>query len=237
MMRQIVEAAAELGVGVNTHLSETADEVAQSLQLTGMTPIAYMQEIGLFAVPTVAAHCVHATPAEITIMAERGVGVAHCPSSNMKLGSGIAPVPAMLNAGVTVGLGTDGAGSNNTLDVMREMRQTALMHKVGGDPTAVNAMQALTLATRGGARAMRQPDLGALRAGMLADVILVDLNGPHLQPGRGRVPSHLVYAAYGSDVDTTIVHGQVLMEGRRLLTLDVERIAAKVGESADRLFS
>jgi len=235
MLRRIIEAAAELGVGINTHLSETPDEVAQSLQISGMTPIAYVNQVGLFSVPTTAAHCVHPTEEEVGILAGQRVGVVHCASSNMKLGSGIAPVPALLNAGVTVGLGTDGAGSNNTLDIMREMRLTALLHKVGGDPTAVSAPQALHMATRGGALALNLPDLGALEAGTLADIILLDFDKPHLTPA-GRVVSDLVYAAYGSDVDTVIVHGQVLMEGRKLLTLDEERIRAKVNESARRLF-
>jgi 5-methylthioadenosine/S-adenosylhomocysteine deaminase len=235
MLRHIVEAASELGVGINTHLSETRDEVAQSLQLSGMTPIAYVNQVGLFAVPTLAAHCIHPTEEEMEILAERRVGVAHCASSNMKLGSGIAPVPAYLNAGIRVGLGTDGAGSNNTLDIMREMRLTALLHKVGGDTTAVSAPEALHLATRGGALALNQPELGTLKAGMLADIILFDFDQPHLTPA-GRAVSDLVYAAYSSDVDTVIVHGQVLMEGRKLLTLDEERIRAKVNESAARLF-
>jgi len=235
MLRRIIEAASELGVSIHTHLSETSDEVAQSLQTANMTPIAAMHAIGLFTVPALAAHCVHATAEEIDLLAERRVGVAHCPSSNMKLGSGVAPVPALLNAGVTVGLGSDGAGSNNTLDIMREMRQAALLHKVGGDPTAVSAPRALHLATRGGALALGRTDLGALQAGKLADMILLDFDKPHLTPA-GRVVSDLVYAAYGSDVDTVIVHGQVLMEGRKLLTLDEERIRAKVNESARRLF-
>jgi len=235
MLRRIVEAASELGVGVHTHLSETRDEVAQSLQATGMTPIAAMNRVGLFAMPTVAAHCVHPSEEEMNILAERRVGVAHCPSSNMKLGSGTAPVPGFVNAGITVGLGTDGAGSNNTLDIMREMRLTALLHKVGGDPTSVSAPQALRLATRGGALALNLPELGALETGKLADIILFDFNKPHLTPA-GRAVSNLVYAAYGSDVDTVIVHGQVLMEDRKLLALDEERIRAKVNESARRLF-
>ena len=235
MLRRIVEAASELGVGINTHLSETSEEVAQSLQAHGMTPIACMHQVGLFQVPTVAAHCVHPTEEEIGILAERGVGVAHCASSNLKLGSGIAPVPALLEAGIAVGLGTDGAGSNNTLDVMREMRLTALLHKAGGDPTAVSAAEALRMATHGGAQALHLPALGTLEAGKLADIILLDFDKPHLTPA-GRVVSNLAYAAYGSDVDTVIVHGEVLMEGRKLLTLDEERIRAKVNESAGRLF-
>ncbi|MHB9134009.1 MAG: amidohydrolase family protein [Armatimonadota bacterium] len=235
MLQRVVEMASELGVGIHTHLSETSSEVQACLDEHGMTPIALMHRIGLFNVPVTAAHCVHPTRGEIDILAENEVGVAHCPSSNMKLGSGIAPVPAFLDAGVTVALGTDGAGSNNTLDVLREVRAAALLHKVGGDPTAVSAAQALHMATRGGAAALHLSELGSLQVGKLADIILVNFDQPHLSPS-GRVVSDLVYAAYGRDVDTVIVHGKVLLRGGKHTTLDVERIMAKVNESAHRLF-
>lgn len=236
MMQQIIVAAEDLGVGINTHLSETTGEVAQSLHEFGATPIKRMQQLGLFTVPVTAAHCVHPTDEEIDILAEDHVSVVHCPSSNMKLGCGIAPIPRYLQAGVTVGLGTDSAGSNNTLDLLREVRTAALLHKVQGDPTAINALQALTLATRGSAQAMRMDgEIGSLEVGKLADVILLDFNKPHLTPGN-RIISDLVYAAYASDVDTVIVHGKVLMRGRKLLTLDEERIRARVDEAAQRLF-
>jgi len=236
MFQQIVAAAAELGVGIHTHLSETKSEVAASLMEFGVSPITRMFQLGLFSVPVTAAHCVHPTEHEIDLLAQHNVGVVHCPSSNMKLGSGISPIPRMLQAGVTVGLGTDSAGSNNTLDMLREVRMAALLHKVHGDPTAVTALEALTLATRGSAQAMRlDAQLGSLQPGKLADVILIDFNKPHLTPGN-RVVSDLVYAAYASDVDTVIVHGKVLMRARLLLTLDEERIRAKVNEAARRLF-
>ncbi|HEX2948563.1 MAG TPA: amidohydrolase [Armatimonadota bacterium] len=235
MLRQVIETAAELGVSIHTHLSETQGEVEQCQAEHGVTPIALMKQIGLFSVPVAAAHCVHPTQQEIDILAESRVGVIHCPSSNMKLGSGIAPVPAYLNAGVTVGLGTDGAGSNNTLDMLREVRAAALLHKVHGDPTAVNAWQALTMATGGCAQALGLHDLGTLQVGKLADLVLLDFEKSHLTPGN-RVVSDLAYAAYASDVDTVIVHGKVLMRHQQLTTLDEERIRAKVNESAQRLF-
>jgi 5-methylthioadenosine/S-adenosylhomocysteine deaminase len=235
MLQRIVEAAAELGVGIHTHLAETHAEVTESVRAHGLPPVAFMHQIGLFTVPVTAAHCVHVTPEEIGLLAADGVGVVHCPTSNMKLGSGIAPVPAFLEAGITVGLGTDGAGSNNTLDILREVRQAALLQKVGGDPTQLSAPEALALATRGGARALGLRDLGTLERGKLADVVLCDFARPHLTPG-GRVLSHLAYAAYASDVDTVIVHGRVLMRGRELLTLDEDEIRAKVNEAAARLF-
>lgn len=235
MMQRIVETAAELHVGIHTHLSETHGEVEQCRAEHGVTPIALMQRIGLFNVPVAAAHCVHPTAEEIEILAEAKAGVVHCPSSNMKLGSGIAPVPRYLDAGVTVALGTDGAGSNNTLDVLREVRAAALLHKVQGDPTAVSAPQALQMATREGAQALGQPDLGTLEVGKLADVVLLDFDKSHLTPG-GRVVSDLVYAAYASDVDTVIVHGDILLRHGQLTTLDEGYIRAKVNESAQRLF-
>lgn len=235
MLQRMLTAAMEMDVGIHTHLSETTGEVERSIAEFGLPPIARMHQLGLFAVPVTAAHCVHPTAEEIAILAETGAGVIHCPSSNMKLGCGIAPVPALLKAGVAVGLGTDGAGSNNTLDVLREVRAAALLHKVGGDPTAVNALQALALATRGGAAALHLPALGSLEAGKLADIALLNFNAPHLTPA-GRVVSDLAYAAYASDVDTVIVHGEVLMAGRRLLTLDEPQIRAHVNESAARLF-
>lgn len=235
MLHTVIEKAAELGVGIHTHLSETRGEVARSQAAHGRTPIAYMRDLGLFSVPVTAAHCVYPTPEEIALLVERGARIVHCPCSNMKLASGIAPVPAFLEAGATVALGTDGAGSNNTLDVFREVRQAALLHKVHGDATAVTAPQALWMATRGGAAALGQRDLGSLESGKLADLILLDFTAPHLTPS-GRVLSHLVYAAAGADVETVIVHGEVVMAERRLLTLDLARIRARVNEAAARLF-
>lgn len=235
MMLRVIEAAAELGVSINTHLSETVSEVEECVREHGIPPIALMNEYGLFSVPVTAAHCVHPNDEEIPILAERRVGVVHCPSSNMKLGSGIAPVPAYLDADVIVGLGTDGAGSNNTLDMLREVREAALLHKVHGDPTAVPASEALAMATRGSAAALRLTEVGSLEIGKIADLALLRFDQPHLTP-RGRVVSHLAYAAYASDVDSVIVNGRLLMRGRRLLTLDEERIRARADESARRLF-
>lgn len=237
MLRQVVDAAAALGVGIHTHLSETVGEVEASVGEHGVPPIAYMEQVGLFAVPVAAAHVVHTDAREREILAQRGVGVIHCPSSNMKLGSGIAPIPDYVQRGITVGLGTDGAGSNNTLDVLREVRAAALLHKVGGDATVLPAPQALALATRGNARAFGLTEVGALQVGFLADVVLYDFAKPHLTPGgAARTVSHLAYAAYASDVDTVIVHGRVLMRGRQLLTLDEQRIYGQIADIARRLF-
>lgn len=235
MMRAVIAKAAELRVGISTHLSETTEEVERCRQEFGTAPIALMEQIGLFTVPVTAAHCVHPTEEEIGILAARNVGIVHCPGSNMKLGSGIAPVPALLQAGATVGLGTDSAGSNNTLDLLHEVRLAALLHKVHGHPAAVTAQQAIAMATCNSAKALHMPEIGMLQAGKLADVILLDFSRLHLTP-EGRTISNLAYAVVASDVDTVIVHGRILMRHRQLLTLDEERIRAKVNESAHRLF-
>jgi len=197
-----------------------------------------MDEVGLFDALVLAAHCVHLDAWDIEIVAARGVGVAHCPGSNLKLASGMAPAQALLQAGALVGLGTDGCGSNNNLDLLEEARLAALIAKVReDDPTAVPAEAALRMATIGGAHALHLGDLiGSLEAGKRCDCILVDLQAPHLQP-RHSLVSDLVYAAQPSDVCTTIVNGRVLMRDRELLTIDLGETIARVSESAARLFT
>ncbi len=230
IMRCVIEAARELGLGVHIHLSETAAEVQESVQKLGASPIRHMEDIGLFEIrPVLAAHCVHVSDDDIAILARRRVGVSHNPGSNMKLASGIAPVPKMMKAGVILGLGTDGAASNNNLDVLEEARLAALLHKLAGDdPTCVTAYQALELATRGGARALGLDDrIGALAPGMKADIILVDLNRPHLTP-RHNVVSHLVYSARACDVQTVLVNGAIVVNDGRVTTVDEQEVMARV---------
>lgn len=236
MLTQIIDAAGKLGVRINIHLAETAGEVAGHIAQYGDTPVKHLHQLGLFHVPVTAAHCVHLTDEDIALLAAADAVVAHCPTSNMKLGSGIAPVPAMLGAGVQVALGSDGAGSNNTLDILREVRQAALLHKVTGDTTAVSAAQALRMATVGGAAALGYTDIGMLAPGKLADIAILDFNCAHLQPCAGRQQSHLAYAASGHDVDTVIVHGKVLLRNHQLTTIDEKLIFVKVEEIARRLF-
>lgn len=153
----------------------------------------------------------------------------------MKLASGIAPIPQLLSAGVTVGIGTDGASSNNNLDMLEEMRSAAFLHKVNQmNPLALPASQALSLATSGGAEALGLKDVGQLKPGYKADVILVNLHQAHLYP-RNNLTAHLVYAARGSDVDTVIIDGQIVMEERKVLTIDKERVFQEVEERVQRL--
>ncbi|GFN23964.1 amidohydrolase [Thermanaeromonas sp. C210] len=224
-LRKVVEAAAKLGVGLHIHLAETRQEVEEIRSAYGSPPVAHVAGLGLFDLPTLAAHCVHLTEEEIAILAEKKVGVAHCPESNLKLASGVAPIAAMLAAGVTVGIGTDGAASNNNLDLLEETRTAALLAKgISGDPNVLRAEEALALATINGARALGlEKEIGTLEAGKKADVILLNTRQPHWQPANDLV-AHVVYSARGSDVDTVIVNGRILMAGGQLKTLDEERI-------------
>jgi len=232
IMRCVIETGHDLGMGVHIHLSETAREVKESIEKMGATPVAHMERIGLFELhPVLAAHCVHVSDDDIAILARRGVGVSHNPGSNMKLASGTAPVPKMLKAGVIVGLGTDGAASNNNLDVLEEARLAALLHKLAcEDPTCVTAYQALELATRGGARALGLDDrIGVIAPGMKADIILVGLNQPHLTPLHN-VVSHLIYSARACDVRTVLVNGAVVVNDGKVTTVDEQEIMARVSE-------
>jgi len=224
-LAKVAEVAARLGVGLHIHLAETRQEVEEIRSVYGSPPVAHVARLGLFELPTLAAHCVHLTEEEIAILAEKKVAVAHCPESNLKLASGVAPIPALLRAGVTVGVGTDGAASNNNLDLLEEMRTAALLAKgISGDPTVLKAEEALAMATINGARALGlEEEIGTLEAGKKADVVLLNIRQPHLQPVNDLV-AHVVFAARGGDVDTVIVNGRVLMAGGRLQTLDEERI-------------
>lgn len=235
LRENVLPLAKELGVGIHIHLAETKSEFHDMTKQYGQTPVALMQEVGLFDHHVLAAHCVHLTEEDIRILAEHGVGVAHNPESNMKLASGVARVPEMLSAGIAVGLGTDGPASNNNLDMFGEIRTAALLHKVQQmDPMAVPAFQALLMGTAYGARAVGLEGIaGVLTSGHKADIILVDTDKPHLTPCYD-IASNLVYSASGSDVDTVIVDGRVLMRGRKLTTLDEERIIDEVRRRAVR---
>lgn len=234
-LKEVVKKAKQSGLGIHIHLAETLDEVQRIKNRYGKLPVELMEEVGLFEVPVTAAHCVHLEPHEINILRDYNVKVVHNPESNMKLASGIAPVPEMLEAGVTVALGTDGAASNNNLDLFGEMRAAALLHKVNKlDSTVISAYQALQMATRAGAKALGLEDLGVLKAGYKADLILVDLEKPHLYP-RHDIVAHLVYAVQAADVDTVMVDGRILVEKGQVLSLDEEEIYRKVKEASDRL--
>ncbi len=228
--------ADRLHIPVITHLAETRDEVTTSQEKYHLTPVAFLDSIGFWGPRTIAAHAVHVTPADIQILAGRHVAVSHNPESNMKLASGIAPVEAMRNAGVTVALGTDGAASNNDLDMFEAMRQAAFLAKVGsGDPRAIPAAAALEMATIEGARAIGMDrEIGSLETGKRADVLVVSMSSARQTPMYDPV-SHLVYVTHGDDVRTTIVNGRVLMRDRRVLTLDAAQVLADARAYTDTI--
>lgn len=234
-LRQVAEAAAEYQAGVHIHLSETKGEVENCLKEHGMTPIALMEKVGILECGVLAAHCVHVTAEDIALMKKYGVRVAHNPGSNMKLASGVAPVPEMLKAGLCVALGTDGASSNNNLDMLEEVRLAALLHKVHTlDPLAVPAWEAVRMGMEEGARAVGIKNLGRLEKGALADIVLLDMSRAEWCPKFDLV-SLLAYSASSRSVDTVMVNGRVLMEKRELLSLDEERICYEANRCAMRI--
>ena len=230
---KIVEAADQCKTGIHVHLAETQDELRQIREGYGKTPTEYLNDLGVFKLPTLAAHSVYLTDSDIAILKENNVGIAHNPSSNLKLASGIANIPKYLQAGLNVGIGTDGCSSNNTLNMFKEMTICSFVQKVNAmDPTVLPAEEILKLGTIGGAKAMRWDDeIGTLEVGKKADLILVDINKPHFAPWNNTV-SDLVYSAQGSDVKTTIVNGKVLMKNYEVLTMDVEKIMAETSRIA-----
>lgn len=213
------------------HLAENEEEVRTCRERYDRTPVEHLEALGLLGPHVVAGHCVMLTRSEIALLAERGVKVAHCPESNLKLASGIAPVVEMLAAGIAVGIGTDGSASNNDVDMFGEMNTTAKIHKVAHmDPTAMSAAATLHAATLGGAKVLGAEKLiGSLEPGKKADCIVLDLDQPHLTPIYHPV-SHLVYAARGSDVIHSVIGGRVVMKNRQLLTLDEATILARAAE-------
>ena len=207
------------------HVAETSNEVKLIEEKYGKTPVQFLADLGVLGPHVVACHGVHLTPEERALLKKFKVKVAHCPESNMKLASGVAPVPDLLAEGICVSLGTDGCASNNDLDLFGEMNSAAKLHKVFSmNPQAVDAKTALKMATINGAKALGlHKTIGSLEVGKQGDIIVVDTRAPHMVPMYNPY-SQLVYAARGSDVTTTIVNGRVLMQNRKLLTLDVDRI-------------
>lgn len=229
-------AADEQGVPVSIHLSESPFELQYSKDTYGTTSIELLDSIGFLDGPTIGAHVVWPTDNEISILAERRVGVIHNPTSNMKIASGIAPVTDMLNAGVLLGLGTDGAASNNDLDMWEEMRLASFLQKVDRmDPQALSASTVLGMATSGGAEAIGLQDtVGALEVGLRADVIQVAFDDVHFVPTYD-VISHLVYVADEQDVASVTVDGRLLMQDGEFLTIDTERVKREATELAAQI--
>ena len=234
-LNDVLALARQYHVGMHIHVAETSGEFKDIQKKYGKTPVGYLNSLGFFDCPTLAAHCVHLSGEDIEILHEKNVAVAHNPESNMKLASGVAPVPNMLDKGITVALGTDGASSNNNLDMLEEMRSAALLHKVAGDPTVIYSYQALEMATKNGAKALGlENKIGMLKPGMAADLILVDFEKPHLYP-KHDILAHLVYSAQSSDIDTVIVDGKILVRSGKPVTIDSKETCAQVQRIADRI--
>lgn len=224
--------AKDNGMHMHIHMSETQDEINQMQEKYGKRPFKYIEETGLLDVPTIAAHCVWLDDEDFAIMKKHNIAVAHNPASNMKLASGIAPVPRMLKEGITVGLGTDGTSSNNNLDMLEEIRLAAILHKVNElDPLSVPAAEALKMGTETGAKAIWLDDTGVIAPGKKADIVLYDLNRPEWCP-RHNLVSLLVYSASSASADTMICNGKVIMEKGKVLTMDEERILHEAQEAA-----
>jgi 5-methylthioadenosine/S-adenosylhomocysteine deaminase len=220
------------------HLSETEEEVKGSQERYGASPVKHLENLGVLGDRVVADHCVMLTDEEIAVLAQKGVKVAHCPESNMKLASGIAPVPHMIAAGISVGLGTDGSASNNNVDMFGEMNTAAKLHKVNSlDPTSMPAETVLEMATIGGARVLdAENEIGSLEPGKKADLIVLDMNQPHLTP-LFNIPSHMVYAARGADVIHSVINGRLVMHNRKLLSLDEKAIMDNIMTMAQQIIT
>jgi 5-methylthioadenosine/S-adenosylhomocysteine deaminase len=225
---KILTLADQLEIPIHLHLHETQDEIRDSLAQHKLRPLARMQRLGLVGPNLIAVHMVHLTPEEIALVVERGVHVAHCPTSNLKLGSGIAPLAALARAGANIGLGTDSAASNNRLDLLSEMRLAALLAKGSSrDATVLPAHQALKAATLGGAQALGLDHrVGSLEPGKAADIVAIDLSSVETLPCYD-VTSHLIYAAGREHVSHVWVNGELLLDNRILKMMDSQELAAK----------
>jgi len=242
-LQKVKETAEKYNVGIHIHLAETRDEAekiknAFAVDLKDKGVIEYVDELGILDSTVLAAHVVWVSEKEIEILAKRGVKVAHNPVSNLKLASGVAPIPQMLKNGVAVGLATDGAASNNCLDIFEEMKVSAIIHKAHNfDPTVTSAAEVLEMATIGGAKALLlDKDIGTLEVGKKADIVILDLKKPRLVPLHNII-SHLVYAAKSSDVCTVIVDGNILMENREVKILDENKVMELAQKTAEDLIS
>jgi len=230
------ELSMRLEVPLHIHLSETEWEVNEIKKRYGMLPVHYLDSTGFLDERVIAAHCVWLEDEEIEVFARKNVSVSHCPESNLKLASGIAPVSAMLRAGLKVTLGTDGAASNNDLDVLSEASTAAKLHKaIAKDPTVLNSRTALLMATRWGAEALGLGDItGSIEPGKEADMVLINIDRPHLLPIYD-IYSHIIYSARSSDVETVMIGGKIVMNHGELKIHDEEEIMAKARQWGDRI--
>lgn len=223
-------------MGIHVHLSESESEISQIQEKYGCTPIALAEKCGIFDVPAIAAHCVQVTDEDIAILKRKNVSVVTNPASNMKLGNGFAPIAKMLDAGINVCLGTDGAASNNCLNMFHELSLLTLIHKgTGKTPQCVSAKEGFRIATINGAKALGlEKEIGSIEVGKKADLAILDLNTPSLTP-RNNLIAGLSYSANGSEVDTVIINGQITMENRKILTVDEKLVYGKIQDIIVRM--
>jgi 5-methylthioadenosine/S-adenosylhomocysteine deaminase len=236
LLEEVARLARERGVMVHTHASENRDEIAMVERETGQRNIIYLDSLGLSGSHVLLAHCVHLDDAEIETLAKTGTHVAHCPSSNLKLSSGIAPVSRLLEQGISVSLGADGAPCNNRLDIFTEMRAAALLQKVVHGPESLPAPRVLRMATIDGARALGlEHEIGSLEAGKRADVAIINLNCLHSTPRPADIISSIVYSTQATDVETVIIDGRLVMHERQLLTMDEREVIEEANRQAQAL--
>jgi len=234
-LKRVLNETGHLDTLIHIHLSESRHEVNESLKMYNKTPVALMDDLGFFERPVLAAHCVHLTDDDIEILASKKVGISHNPGSNLKLGNGIAPLKKLQDKKASVGLGTDGAASNNNLDMFEEIRLSSLLQKgLYEDPTYITANEAFAMATCGGAKALNMDNIGVLKEGAKADLAVLDFKKPHLQPHNDPI-ANIVYSASAGDVETVLVDGKILYDKGAFLTLDEEKIYFEANRCAKKL--
>ena len=237
LLVKVRELADEHNIGIHIHVSETQKEINDSLDERGIRPFEYLEKIGFLGSDVVAAHCVWLSDEEIEIIKKHGVKVSHNPCSNMKLASGVAPVSKLIDNDICVSIGTDGASSNNNLDLIEELKTASLLQKVSTlDPKVLTSDEAIEMATIKGAEALGLDDeIGSIEVGKKADIILIDTNSANMVPDSSSLSSNVLYSANGSNVDTTICNGKILMENKKLTTLDEDEIYAKAKQAIKEL--
>ena len=237
LLREVRKLASENNTGIHIHVSETQKEIEDVSAEKGLRPFEYLDSIGFLGPDVLCAHCVWLSDSEIEIIKKRNVKISHNPCSNMKLASGIAPISRLLENDICVGIGTDGASSNNNLDLIEELKIASLLQKVSVlDPKVLTSDEALAMGTINGARALGLDDeIGSVEVGKKADLILIDTDSANMIPDSTRLSSNIIYSANGFNVDTTICNGQILMENRKLTTLNEEEIYKKAREAIDEL--
>ncbi len=234
-LKIVTEEARKMGVGLHIHLDESPVEHKEALEKYGMTPTEYLDSLGVFDVKTICAHCVQLTDTDIDILARKGVSVGANPVSNLKLANGVAPIKKMLEKGVNVALGTDGPGSNNGQNMFREMNFHSLLHKgLNHDAVAVSAAETYKCATINGAKALSLDKCGELKVGNKADLFVMDINQPQFYP-RNNMLGALCYSARGTEIETVMVDGKILIENGKSTTLDEEKIYYEASKVIERI--